>query len=113
MENPATTLGRTVNERIANIVEFLAIFYATIVAILTMGIAIEHMVFLPRLLGMVLSFLGLAIFANLAAVFGGYYLARLAGVTAIPFSIEELLAGIEVKHFNLACIKVCIFGVVI
>jgi phospholipid/cholesterol/gamma-HCH transport system permease protein len=212
MENPATTLGRTVNERLGNIVEFLGLFYSTVVAlfklrfrgfsvvarillnqirftgvhaigpvviaslaigalvimqasdylpadyvvkvisvtlvkeimplltaliligrsgtaiaieignmklneelaaILKMGIPIEHMVFLPRLLGMVISFLGLAIFANLSAVFGGYYLARAAGVVPITFNIEELVAGVQVDHFAIASAKVCIFGVVI
>ncbi|HVY61444.1 MAG TPA: ABC transporter permease [Planctomycetota bacterium] len=212
MENPATTLGRTVNERLANIVEFLGLFYSTLLAmfrlrlrgfsvvgrillnqirftgvhaigpvvvaslaigglvimqaaaylpadyvvsvssavlvkelvpvltaliligrsgtaiaieignmklneelaaILKQGIPIEHMVFLPRLLGMVLSFLGLAIFANLAAVFGGYFLARAAGVVPITFNLQELVAGVQVEHFTAACIKVCVFGVVI
>ena len=212
MENPATTLGRSVNERISNIVEFLGIFYSTMLAllklrtrgfsvvgrvllnqirftgvhaigpvmiaslaigslvimqvanylpadyvvkvisvslikeilpllmaliligrsgtaiaieignmklneelaaILKMGIPIEHMVFMPRLLGMVISFLGLAVFGNLAAVFGGYYLARAARVVPITFSIDELVAGVRVGDFGVACLKVFIFGVVI
>jgi phospholipid/cholesterol/gamma-HCH transport system permease protein len=82
-------------------------------AIVEMGIAVEHLVYLPRLLGMVVSFLGLAVYANVAAVLGGYYLARSTGVVPITFNLVELLDGIEVADAANAALKVSVFAVII
>jgi phospholipid/cholesterol/gamma-HCH transport system permease protein len=82
-------------------------------AILKMGIPIEHLVFLPRLLGMVLSFGGLAVFANIAAILGGYYLAKFVGVVPITFNLIELVNGVQVGDVVSAALKVFIFGVII
>ncbi len=82
-------------------------------SILKMGIPIEHFVFLPRVAGMVISCLGLVVYADVAAVLGGYALARSAGVTPITFNLIEMLNGVEVADFAIAALKVCIFGVII
>jgi len=82
-------------------------------AILKMGIPIEHLVFGPRLFGMVISFLDLAVYANIAAVLGGYYLARLVHVSPIMFDLAQLLNGVQVADVSIAGLKVFVFGIVI
>lgn len=82
-------------------------------AIMKMGIPIEHFVFFPRLAGMVVSFIVLVIYADIAALFGGFYLARLTGVTPIQFNFPELLNGIQAGDIGIAALKVVIFGIVI
>jgi phospholipid/cholesterol/gamma-HCH transport system permease protein len=82
-------------------------------AILKMGIPVEHFVFAPRLLGMLISFVGLVIYADFAAIIGGFWLARAADVTPITFTITEFLAGVQIDHFFQQMLKVIVFGVVI
>lgn len=84
-----------------------------IAAIKKMGIPIEHLVFAPRLIGMVVSFLALVIYADFSALVGGFYLARWANVTPISFRLDELLAGVQMSDFFSASFKVLLFGVVI
>jgi len=82
-------------------------------AIMKMGVPIEHFVFAPRLLGMLFSFLALAVYANVAAVVGGYFLARAASVAPITFSLYDLLQGVTVDDALVAILKVVVFSLVI
>lgn len=82
-------------------------------AILKQGIPLEHLVYAPRLVGMVVSFGGLVVFANLAALVGGYYLARAANVAPVAFSLDELLAGASVGDFAMSLAKALLFGAII
>lgn len=82
-------------------------------AILKMGVPIEHFVFGPRLVGMVLSFLSLVVYASTAAVVGGYYIAKKAAVAPITFSIQELVAGMTISDAGVAILKVLVFSTII
>jgi phospholipid/cholesterol/gamma-HCH transport system permease protein len=81
--------------------------------ILKMGVPIEHFVFAPRLLGMLVSFLALTVYADVAAVVGGYYLARAAAVVPIQFSLNELVSGVLMEDAAIAAVKVVVFAAVI
>lgn len=82
-------------------------------ALESMGIPIEHLVVFPRLVGMVLSFLALCVYSALAAVVGGYFVARAAAVAPVTFTLGSLVEAVTVAELATALVKVACFGVVV
>jgi phospholipid/cholesterol/gamma-HCH transport system permease protein len=82
-------------------------------ALTTMGIPLEHLVALPRVLGMVLSFFALMIYSAVAAVVGGFAVAKAAAVAPVTFSLAELVQSVTVGQMAIACVKVFCFGLII
>jgi phospholipid/cholesterol/gamma-HCH transport system permease protein len=82
-------------------------------ALRSMGIPLEHVVALPRVLGMVVSFCALFVYSAIASVVGGYLVARAAAVAPVTFTLESLLAALTVGHFTIAMLKVLCFGLIV
>jgi phospholipid/cholesterol/gamma-HCH transport system permease protein len=82
-------------------------------ALRTMGMPVEHVVSLPRVVGMLLSFLALFIYAAIASTVGGYFVARAASVVPVNFTLQSLLGAVTVGQFATAMLKVVCFSLII
>lgn len=82
-------------------------------ALESMGIPLAHVVVLPRVLGMVVSFLALFVYAAIASVVGGYYVAYAASVAPVTFTVHDLIAAVTVGQVATATLKVVCFGLII
>lgn len=77
-------------------------------ALVAMGILLEHIVVLPRLIGGVVSALLLSVWGVTIAVAGGWWAANL--LHRVPFSLRIVYDAIEPSDVVLALVKVAIFG---
>ncbi|MEM9068152.1 MAG: ABC transporter permease [Myxococcota bacterium] len=82
-------------------------------ALQVMSIPIEQFIMLPRLLGMVLAFLLLQVYANVFGLLGGYYIAAAVDLHLPSYPVADLLQGIDPADFLVSCIKAILFGTVI
>lgn len=82
-------------------------------ALRVMGIPIEQYVMLPRLVGCVVAFLLLQIYADLFGLIGGYFGSALVDMHLPAYPVADLISGIEPADFLIACLKVGMFGVVV
>lgn len=82
-------------------------------ALEVMGIPIEQYVMLPRLVGCVVAFLMLQIYADLFGLIGGYYGSAMIDMHLPAYPVADLLSGIEPSDFVLACVKATLFGTVV
>lgn len=81
-------------------------------ALEVMNIPFEHYVMLPRLIGMVVSFVVLQVYANVAAVLGGYVLWS-AVDPDMPVLVADLLQAVQPNDMLLSIAKVVLFGIVV
>lgn len=84
-----------------------------LLALEVMGIPFTQFVALPRLVGAVVAFLLLQVYANLFGLLGGYYGSALVDAQLPAYPVADLLQGIDPADFALACLKAILFGVVI
>jgi phospholipid/cholesterol/gamma-HCH transport system permease protein len=82
-------------------------------ALTVMGIPFEHFVMLPRLIGMVLSFALLQVYADVAALAGGYLVSELIQGHPLSFPLGNLLRAVDPSDLTLSLLKVSLFGVVV
>lgn len=80
-------------------------------ALVTMGLSLEHVVVLPRLLGAIVSFLGMTIVGQASALVGGYILAGL--VVRPPFGLRALVGSIELDDIGVSLLKAVLLATVI
>jgi phospholipid/cholesterol/gamma-HCH transport system permease protein len=80
-------------------------------ALVSMGLPLEHVVVLPRLLGSVLSFTGLVIVGQAAGLVGGYLLAD--QVVRMPFTLFVLIQNVRFSYFAVAMFKSVLLGAAI
>jgi phospholipid/cholesterol/gamma-HCH transport system permease protein len=77
-------------------------------ALRAMGMAIEHVIVLPRLIAGVVSGVCLSVLGLTTALVLGYGLARM--VAPIPFPLGTALDAVELHDAALALVKVSLFG---
>lgn len=77
-------------------------------ALVSMGLPLEHVVVLPRLLGAILSFVGMVIVGQAAGLVGGYLIARM--VVRMPFTLPVLIQNIHADDVLVAALKSVLFG---
>ncbi len=82
-------------------------------ALQIMRIPFEHFILLPRLLGMVLSFVLLMIYSYVAALAGGYYVWFAISASPAPFPVAVLLEAVDFSDVLLSAVKVALFGTVV
>jgi phospholipid/cholesterol/gamma-HCH transport system permease protein len=82
-------------------------------ALQIMRIPFEHFVLLPRLAGMVASFVILMIYSCVAALAGGYWVWFAVSESPAPWPVTVLLEAVDFSDFVLAGVKVALFGVVV
>jgi phospholipid/cholesterol/gamma-HCH transport system permease protein len=82
-------------------------------ALRIMRIPFEHFIVLPRLIGMIVSFVLLMVYAYVAALGGGYYVWFALSESTAPFPVEVLLEGVEIEDVLLSMLKVTLFGMVV
>lgn len=82
-------------------------------ALTVMGIPFEHYVMLPRLVGMIVAFVLLQFYANVAAVVGGYYATEIIDGHPLAFPVQNLFRAIEPADVGWSVLKVVLFGVVV
>jgi len=82
-------------------------------ALSVMGIPFEHFVMVPRLVGMVVSFVALQTFAIASGVLLGYEVTRLVSAKGVTFPFVSLMHAMTVDDVMLSLVKACIFGAVI
>ncbi len=80
-------------------------------ALVSMGLPLEHVVVLPRLLGAILSFTGMVIVGQAAGLVGGYFLA--AQVVRMPFTLMVLVQSVQLSYFAVAMFKSVLLGAAI
>jgi phospholipid/cholesterol/gamma-HCH transport system permease protein len=77
-------------------------------ALRAMGMAIEHVIVLPRLIAGVVSAVCLAVLGLTIALVAGYGVARM--IAPMPFPIGTVLAAVQLDDAALALVKVLLFG---
>jgi phospholipid/cholesterol/gamma-HCH transport system permease protein len=77
-------------------------------ALVAMGLPLEHVVVLPRLVGAVLSFVGMAVVGQAAGLVGGYFLARL--VVHVPFTLPVLIQNVQMGYLGVSLLKCVLLG---
>lgn len=77
-------------------------------SLVTMGLPLEHVIVLPRLLGAIFSFVGMAVFAGASALVGGYFLA--SKVVRLPFTMTVLIQSVETDDLVVALLKSVLLG---
>ncbi|MBI3724247.1 ABC transporter permease [bacterium] len=80
-------------------------------ALVSMGLSLEHVVVLPRLLGAMISFMGMIVFAQASALVGGYWLGT--KVTHMPFTLAVLIRDVELGDVFIAFLKAALMGAAI
>ena len=82
-------------------------------ALAVMRIPLERYVTLPRWIGMVVSFGILQVYSIVAALVGGYYVAKLAMHEPPSFSLATLAASVSFNDMGVSVVKALLFGSVI
>jgi phospholipid/cholesterol/gamma-HCH transport system permease protein len=77
-------------------------------ALRAMGMAVEHVIVLPRLIAGVISAVCLAVVGLTTALVGGYGLGRM--IASMPFPIGTALDAVELEDAGLGLVKVALFG---
>jgi phospholipid/cholesterol/gamma-HCH transport system permease protein len=77
-------------------------------ALVSMGLPLEHVVVLPRLVGAVLSFVGMVVVGQAAGLVGGFLLARL--VIHMPFTLPVLIQNVKLGDMAVAFMKCVLLG---
>ncbi len=77
-------------------------------ALVSMGLPLEHVVVLPRLLGAIFSFMGMVVVGGGAGLVGGYMLARL--VVRMPFTLPILIQNVTFGYVGIAFLKSILLG---
>jgi phospholipid/cholesterol/gamma-HCH transport system permease protein len=80
-------------------------------ALVSLGIPLEHVVVLPRLVGTVVSFVGLTIIAQATALIGGYWAATF--VVRPPFTLTRLIESVATEDLSVSLVKAVILGATI
>lgn len=80
-------------------------------ALVTMGLPLEHVVVLPRVVGAVLSFTGLVISSSASGLVGGFLVAGL--VQHMPFTLGTLIENVRMGDAVLAITKAGLMGAAI
>ncbi len=73
-----------------------------------MGMPLEHVIVLPRLLGCVASTLLLTVYALVVGIGGGYAISKSIG--SLPFALEAMLDAVRLGDVSVALLKVLLFG---
>lgn len=82
-------------------------------ALRIMRIPFEQFIVLPRLIGMVASFVLLMAYAYVAALAGGYHVWFAISESTPAFPLSVLLQGVAMKDILLSLLKVALFGTVV
>jgi phospholipid/cholesterol/gamma-HCH transport system permease protein len=77
-------------------------------ALVSMGLPLEHVVVLPRLLGTIASFVGMVIVGQASALVGGFLLARM--VIHVPFTLSTLIESVHADDLGVAFAKGILLG---
>jgi phospholipid/cholesterol/gamma-HCH transport system permease protein len=77
-------------------------------ALISMGVPLEHIIVLPRLLGAMISFVGMVICAQASALVGGYVVASY--VIHIPFTLTDVIDNVHFGDVFNALGKAAIMG---
>lgn len=77
-------------------------------ALKTMGVPLEHVIVLPRLLAGVISGVLLTIYGFAVGLAGGYWLVKSIG--SLPFAMEALLNAVREEELIKTLVKVCFFA---
>jgi phospholipid/cholesterol/gamma-HCH transport system permease protein len=77
-------------------------------ALVAMGLPLEHIVVLPRLVGAILSFMGMVIVGQAAGLVGGYFIARM--VVHMPFTLPVLIGNVRFDYMAVAALKSVLLG---
>ncbi len=80
-------------------------------ALVSMGLPLEHVVVLPRLIGAVVSFIGMVLVGHASALVGGYLIARM--VTRMPFTLSTLLQSVTFGNLGVSFLKAVLLGAAI
>ncbi|MBL4844441.1 MAG: ABC transporter permease [Planctomycetes bacterium] len=80
-------------------------------ALRAMGVPLEHVIVLPRLLAGVISGLMLTVYGFAVGLGGGYWLVKSVG--SLPFAVEALLNAVREEELIKTLIKVFFFSVAI
>jgi phospholipid/cholesterol/gamma-HCH transport system permease protein len=80
-------------------------------ALTAMGCSLEHVVVLPRVVGAVISFLGMVVAGGAAALVGGYLIA--GEVIHLPFTLGKLLEHVLLMDVFVALAKAVLMGAAI
>lgn len=78
-------------------------------ALRAMGVALEHVIVLPRLLAGLISGVLLTIYGFAVGLAGGYWLVKSVG--SLPFAMEALLNAVREQDLLKTLVKVCFFAV--
>ncbi|MGE0709615.1 MAG: ABC transporter permease [Planctomycetota bacterium] len=79
-------------------------------ALRSMGIPLEHVIVLPRLIAGVVSALTLTIYGAAVGLGGGYFLAKALPNRTLPFALEAMVNAIREEDVFKVLVKVCLFG---
>jgi len=77
-------------------------------ALVSMGLPLEHVVVLPRLVGAICSFVGMVVVGSAAALVGGYALAGF--VVHVPFTLPVLVDNVRHDYVVAAIFKAALMG---
>lgn len=82
-------------------------------ALKVLGIPLERYVVVPRLVGMVVAFVLLQVYADLFGLLGGYYGSALVDWGLPSYPVTDLLEGIDPADFLVATLKAVFFGTIV
>lgn len=77
------------------------------------GVNIDYFLVLPRLLGMMLSSIGLTIFMASVALIGGFFVAQGLNLVAAGLRLTQILASLNPSTVGFALLKATVFGLTI
>lgn len=80
-------------------------------ALVSMGLPLEHVVVLPRLIGAIVSFVGMVLVGHASALVGGFLVARM--VTRMPFTLSTLLQNVTFGDLGISFLKAVLLGTAI
>lgn len=80
-------------------------------ALVSMGLSLEQVVVLPRLLGAIVSFVGMVIVGMASALVGGYLIAH--NVVRVPFELTTLIENVRGGDLAVALLKAVLLGATI
>jgi len=77
-------------------------------ALVAMGLPLEHVVVLPRLLGAIVSFMGMVVVGTASGLVGGYLVAE--NVIHVPFTLPVLIQSVKLDYVIVAMLKAVLLG---
>lgn len=78
-----------------------------------LGISLDYFIVLPRVLGMIISFICLSIYFNIVAIFGGFLIINLDSISSISIWANHILEYILIEDIFVSALKSCLFGLLI